>query len=119
MGLRGQPYCGTASSWREGTRYATLEYEEVERVEMVKGAKKVQGGYILEYPVVRFIENDGEMMEFEVSFEDRGIAHHTRFDAREITRAVLPYLRKNAVISHAVDEFVQTGTVDIDSLPER
>ncbi len=105
--------------WREGNRYATLEYEEVERVEMVKGAKKIQGGYILEYPIVRFIENDGEMIEFEASFEDRGMAHHTRFDTLSITRAVLPYLRKNVVIAHAVEEFVQSGMVDIDSLPER
>ncbi|MGF1504821.1 MAG: hypothetical protein ACFB51_06745, partial [Anaerolineae bacterium] len=65
------------------------------------------------------IEDDGEMMEFEVSFEDRGYRHQGRFDALAITREVLPNIKQRAVISTAVEEFVQTGTVDIDSLSHR
>ncbi len=105
--------------WREGRRIATLEYDEVVRVELVKAAKRERNGLLMEYPVVRFIENDGEMMEFEVTFEDRGMVHHARFDARAVTRAVLPYLPSHAVIAPAVTEFVQTGEVDIDLLPGR
>ncbi len=105
--------------WREGSRTATLEYDEVVRVELVKGAQSMPGGYTLEVPVVRFIENDGEMMEFEVTFEDRGMVHHARFDARAITQAVLPHLPGHAVIAPAVTEFVQTGEVDLDLLPGR
>ncbi len=105
--------------WREGRRTATLEYDEVERVDLVRGSKQMRGGRVMYYPVARFIENDGEMMEFEVSFEDRGMIHRSRFDARAITATALPYLRPNAIIAPAVDEFVQTGMVDVDSLPER
>lgn len=105
--------------WREGRRTATLEYDEVVRVELVKGAESMPGGFTLEYPVVRFIENDGEMMEFEVTFEDRGMVHHARFDARAIAQATLPHLPPHAVIAPAVTEFVQTGEVDLDLLPGR
>ncbi|HEC23822.1 MAG TPA: hypothetical protein ENI95_12990 [Chloroflexi bacterium] len=105
--------------WREGKRLATLEYDEVERVELVREEKRLPDGMLMYYPVVRFIENDGEMMEFEVSFEDRGMIHRGRFDARAIAAAVLPYLRQTAIITPAVDEFVRTGMVDIESLPER
>jgi hypothetical protein len=106
-------------TWREGRRIATLEYEEVERVELVRGSKGMREGRVMFYPVVRFIEDDGEMMEFEVSFEDRGMFHHARFDARAITGAVIPHLRQRALVAQAVEEFVRTGTVDIDRLPER
>lgn len=105
--------------WREGKRLATLEYEEVERVDLVRGEKRMRGSTIVNFPVVRFIENDGEMMEFEISFEDRDYVYHSRFDARAITEAVLPYLQQQAVIAHEVDEFVHTGMIDIDHLPER
>ncbi len=104
--------------WREGKRIATLEYEEVERVELVKDSQLFPGGLVLTYPVVRFIENDGEMMEFEVAFEDRGMVHHSRFDGLGIARAAVPYLT-HAVISPALDEFLRTGEVDVDALPER
>jgi hypothetical protein len=105
--------------WREGTRSATLEYDEVERVELVKDQERHPGGLALEFPVVRFVEDDGEMIEFEVSFEDRGLEHRARFDARAITAAVLPYVRSRAVVAPTVDEFVNTGLVDVDGLLER
>lgn len=106
-------------TWREGRRIATLEYPEVERVELVKDHKTTRSGATLAFPVVRFIEDDGEMMEFEISFEDRGRVHHARFDARGITEATLPHLPSRAVIDPAVREFVRTGEVDIDLLPAR
>jgi hypothetical protein len=106
-------------TWREGNRVATLNYEEIERVDLVRGQKILRDGRALSYPVVRFIEDDGEVMEFEVSFEDRDMLHHSRFDAQAITAAVTPYLQQRAVIPEAIREFVATGTVDIDSLPER
>jgi hypothetical protein len=105
--------------WREGPRIATLEYEEVERVELLKTQRRHETGNILEYPVVRFVESDGEMMEFEVSFEDRGMVYHAQFDARGITAAVVAHVRSHAVITPDVEEFINTGEVDIDSLPER
>ncbi len=105
--------------WREGPRIATLEYDEVERVDLVRGQRRHESGGVVEYPVVRFIEDDGEMMEFEVSFEDRGMVHHARFDARAIAEAVLPYIRSHAVVASAIDELLRTGEVDIDALPER
>lgn len=105
--------------WREGARTATLEYDEVERVELVRGHARQPGGSVMDFPVVRFIENDGEMMEFEVSFEDRGMVHHARFDAKAIAAAVLPHVRSHAMVAPSVDEFVNTGVVDIDALPER
>ncbi len=106
-------------TWREGRRIATLEYDEVVRVELVKDVKTTRRGPALEYPVIRFIENDGEMMEFEISFEDRGMVHYGRFDARGITEATLPHLPAHAVVAPAVEEFVRTGEVDIDLLPAR
>ncbi|NDJ35337.1 MAG: hypothetical protein GYB64_11785 [Chloroflexi bacterium] len=105
--------------WREGGRTAALEFDEVVRVELLRDEKRVDNDFMLAYPVVRFIEDDGEMMEFEVSFEDRGYRHQGRFDALAITREVLPHINQRAVISTAVEEFVQTGTVDIDSLSHR
>ncbi len=106
--------------WREGSRSATLEFAEVERVVMVKDYKPVSEDFTLAYPVVRFIENDGEMMEFEVSFEDRGYTHHGRFDALSITRSVLRVLQgRNVDIAPPVQEYIRSGIVDIDALPER
>ncbi len=105
--------------WREGPRIATLEYDEVERVEMVRGHRRTREGFVVQFPVVRFIENDGEMMEFEVSFDDHGRVYYGRFDAQAILEAVLPYLRQQAVIAPAVDEYLTTGMVDIDGLAER
>ncbi|GAB4475057.1 MAG: hypothetical protein Kow00124_15650 [Anaerolineae bacterium] len=105
--------------WREGRRIATLEYDEVERVELVRARKATPEGAVMSFPVVRFIENDGEMMEFEVTFDDRGMIHRSRFDARAIAAAVLPYLPAQAVIAPAVTEFIQSGEVDIEGLPER
>lgn len=105
--------------WREGPRIATLEYDEVERIELVRDRKRHRDGSMIQFPVVRFIENDGEMMEFEISFDDHGKVHYGRFDAHAITQAVLPYLRNQAMVSPMVDEFVSTGMVDIDGLSER
>jgi hypothetical protein len=105
--------------WREGKRTATLEYDEVERVEMVRQHKKVRGNLEMDFPIVRFVEDDGEMMEFECSFEDRGLIHRSRFDTHAITSSVLPYLPDTAIVDQAVSEFVQTGTVDIDRLAEQ
>ncbi len=105
--------------WREGRRTATVEYDDVVRVELVKDHDQRRGDITVTYPVVRFIENDGEMMEFEVTFEDRGMIHQSRFDARAITAAVLPHLPAHAVVAPAVKEFVRTGEVDTDLLPER
>jgi hypothetical protein len=105
--------------WREGRRTATLEYGEVERVEMVRRHKKLRGNLEMDYPIVRFIEDDGEMMEFECSFEDRGLIHQSRFDTHAITSSVLPHLPDTAIVDQAVGEFVQTGTVDIDRLAEQ
>jgi hypothetical protein len=106
-------------TWREGPRVATLEYNEVERVDLVRDKIPARGGGEINFPVVRFIEDDGEMMEFEVSFDDEGTIRHGRFDAHAITQAVLPYVKDHAVISAAVDEFVRTGFVDIDGLAQR
>jgi len=105
--------------WREGTRSATLEYAKVERVELVKDREHHPGGLVLEFPMVRFVEDDGEMMGFEISFEDRGLVHRARFDGRGIAAAVLPFVHPHAVIAPAVDESLSTGLVDIDGLPER
>jgi hypothetical protein len=105
--------------WREGRRTATVEYDDVVRVELVKDHDQRRGGITVTYPVVRFIENDGEMMEFEVTFEDRGMIHQGRFDARAITAAVLPHLPAHAVVAPTVKDFVRTGEVDTDLLPER
>ncbi|NDJ53520.1 MAG: hypothetical protein GYB68_10600 [Chloroflexi bacterium] len=105
--------------WREGNRIATLEFDEVERIDVVKDEKRVQSGMTMVYPVVRFVENDGEMMEFEISFEDRGMVHHSRFDTQAITRSVLPYVRHQARVAPAVEDFVNSGQIDIDGLPER
>jgi hypothetical protein len=104
--------------WREGKRTASLEYKDVIRVDFVKG-QEPRGEYTLEYPIVRFIESDGEMMEFDVTFEDRGMIHKSRFDARGITAAVLRYLPPHVVITPTLDEFVQTGEVDLDLLANR
>jgi hypothetical protein len=104
--------------WREGKRTATLEYKDVIRVDFVK-AQEPRGEYTLEYPIVRFIESDGEMMEFDVTFEDRGMIHKSRFDARAITAAVLRYLPPHVVITPTLDEFVQIGEVDLDLLANR
>ena len=106
-------------TWREGRRIATLDYEEVVRVDLVRSYKTLRDGQEMVFPVVRFVEDDGEVMEFEISFDDRGMVHQARFDARAITGAVLPHLQQRAVISDTVQEFVATGTVDIDALPER
>jgi len=107
--------------WREGKRTATLEFAEVERVIMVKDYRKFSEDFTMTYPVVRFIENDGEMMEFEVAFEDRGYTHPSRFDTRGITQSVLRHLRSRSKIdiSPAVDEFVRAGVIDVDQLPDR
>jgi hypothetical protein len=105
--------------WREGPRSAVLEYDEVVRVDFVRDAKTVRGGAVLEYPVIRFVEEDGEAMEFEVTFEDRGFIHQALFDARGIASAVLPHLPQHVIVSPALDEFLQTGEVDIDLLPQR
>ncbi|MBN1120356.1 MAG: hypothetical protein JXJ17_04710 [Anaerolineae bacterium] len=104
--------------WREGKRTATLEYKDVIRVDFVKG-QETRGEFTLEYPIVRFIESDGEMMEFDVTFEDRGMIHKSRFDARGITATVLRYLPPHVVITPTLDEFVQTGEVDLDLLANR
>lgn len=105
--------------WREGHKTAAVEFGKVVRVELVKDREERRGTFDIEYPVVRFIENDGEMMEFDVTFEDRGEIHAARFDARGITAAVLPHLPRHAVIAPAVSEFVHTGEVDLDLLPAR
>ena len=104
--------------WREGQRVATLEYKDVIRVDFVK-AQEQHGEYTMEYPVVRFIESSGEMMEFDVTFEDRGMIHKSRFDARGITAAVLRYLPDHVVLTPTLDEFVRTGEVDLDILANR
>lgn len=104
--------------WREGPKVATMEFDEIERVELVRDSKRV-AGMDMEFPVVRFIETDDEIVEFEITFEDRGMIHQARFDARSITEAVLPYIRNHAVISHDVDEFVNTGMVDLEALHNR
>lgn len=106
-------------TWREGKRLAILEYEEVVRVDLVRDQQRHRDGVNILFPVVRFIENDDEVMEFEVTFEDRGRIHPSRFDARAITAAVLPHLPDHVVISPTLTDFVQTGEVDIDLLPER
>jgi hypothetical protein len=105
--------------WREGRRTATLEYDEIERVEMVRQHKKLRGNLEMDFPIVRFVEDDGEMMEFECSFEDRGLIHRSRFDTHAITSTVLPYLPDTAIVDQAVSEFVQSGMVDIDRLAEQ
>jgi hypothetical protein len=105
--------------WREGQRLATLEFDEVERVELVRDRLRRPSGRLVDFPVVRFVENDGEMMEFEVSFDDNGVIHNSRFDAHEITQAVLPHVRDHAAVTPAVDEFVKTGYIDVDKLPKR
>jgi hypothetical protein len=105
--------------WREGQKLATLEFNEVERVELRKDKIRRPSGKVIEFPVVRFIENDDEMMEFEISFDDNGVIHHSRFDAHRITKAVLKYVKKTADITPEVQEFVKTGYVDIDALPKR
>jgi uncharacterized protein (DUF58 family) len=105
--------------WREGRRIATLEFDEVVRVEIVRDARRTRRGTTYLYPLVRFIENDGEVMEFEVTFEDRGHIHLSRFDARAIAAAVLPHLPPHVVISPTLHDFIQSGEVDIDLLPER
>ena len=104
--------------WREGPKVATMEFDEVERVELVRDTKRVSG-MMMEFPVVRFIENDDEIVEFEVTFEDRGMLLQARFDAQGITEAILPHIRNHAVISPDVDEFVKTGMVDLDALHDR
>lgn len=105
--------------WREGRKTATIDFSKVVRIELVKDQEARRGTFDLEYPVVRFIENDGEMMEFDVTFEDRGNIHSSRFDARGITAAVLPHLPQHVVIAPTVSEFVHTGEVDLDLLPGR
>lgn len=105
--------------WREGRKVAVMEYNELERADLVKVNKRVRGGHQMAYPIVRFIENDGEVIEFDVSFEDRGLVHRSRFDALAIAHAVLHYVGNQVLVAPALDEFIQTGLVDIDSLPER
>ena len=105
--------------WREGKRTATLIYDEVVRVELVKGHKKLRDGSLMTFPVVRFIESDGEMMEFDVTFEDQGRLHRSRFDSRAITSTVLPYLPQHIVLAPTLDEFLRSGEVDIDLLPDQ
>lgn len=106
--------------WREGGRSATLEFAEVEKVLMVKDQKPVTEDFTLAYPVVRFIENDGEMMEFEVTFEDRGFTHHGRFDTLNITKTVLRHLQGQRIeVSQQVQDYIRSGLIDIDSLPNR
>lgn len=106
--------------WREGSRSATLEFAEVERVMLVKDHKAVSEDFTLAYPVVRFIENDGEMMEFEVTFEDRGYTHHGRFDTLSITRTVLGHLQgRNVDVAPQIQDYIRSGMIDIDTLPDR
>lgn len=105
--------------WREGRKTATLEFEDVERVDLVRAVKRVGRDRSMAYPIVRFIERSNEMIEFEVSFEERGMVHHSRFDAYAITQAAVPHVRSHALIAQSVEDFLQSGTVDIDSLPER
>ncbi len=106
-------------TWQEGQRAAVLDFERVQRVDLVKGCKTHRSGEVGCYPVVRFVEENGDMMEFEVSFDDRGLIHHARFDALGITRAVLPHLHHHVLVSGAVTDFVSTGEVDIAGLPTR
>lgn len=105
--------------WREGKRIAIINYEDVLRVELVKATEVRRDGVEVMFPVIRFIERSGEMMEFEVTFEDRGMVHQSRFDGFAIAAAVLPNLSGQAIISPSLEEFLQTGEVDIDLLPDR
>ena len=105
--------------WQEGTRVATLEYHEVERVEMVRGRRRRRGAPASEFPIIRFIEEDGEMLEMEVVTEDSNTPPSRHFDVHGITQAVLPYLRGYAEITPDVDDFVEHGLVDLDALPGR
>lgn len=105
--------------WQEGKRKATVDFADVVRVELVRDREQRRSGETVEFPIVRFIENDSEVVEFEVPFEDRGVVRRARFDARGITQAVLPHLPPHAVIAPTVKEFAQTGEVDLDLLPER
>lgn len=105
--------------WREGNRFASLEFDEVVRVEMLRQGVSMSTGIVVYYPIVRFIEGDGEMMEFEVSFDDRGYRHLARFNTQGLTGAVLPYLGDSTVIAPSVVEFVRSGLVDIETLPDR
>ena len=106
-------------TWREGKATATTEFEDVVRVELVKDTHVLRSGRTAFYPVVRFIESNGEMLEFEATFEDRGYIHTSRFDARAITKAALPHLPQHAVIAPQVEDFARTGTVNVDTLPDR
>jgi len=105
--------------WREGSKVATTELSDIVRVELVKGHREKPGGFVMSYPVVRFIETSGDMMEFEVTFEDRGFMHHSRFDARAIAAEVMRYLPQHVVTSPTLGEFIRSGEVDIDLLPDR
>jgi hypothetical protein len=105
--------------WQEGARIATLEYHEVERVEMVRGRRRRRGAPASEFPIIRFIEDDGEMLEMEVVTEDSNTPPSRHFDVHGITQAVLPYLRGYAEITPDVDDFVEHGLVDLDALPRR
>ena len=105
--------------WREGSKVATTELSDIVRVELVKGQREKPGGFVMSFPVVRFIETSGDLMEFEVTFEDRGFIHHSRFDARAIAEAVMRSLPQHVVTSPTLAEFIRTGEVDIDLLPER
>jgi hypothetical protein len=105
--------------WREGGKVATTEIGDIVRVELVKDYEQKRGGFTMAFPVIRFIETSGEMMEFEVTFEDRGFVHHSRFDARAIAREVMRYLPQHVVTSPTLGEFLRSGEVDIDLLPER
>ncbi len=105
--------------WQEGTRITTLEYHEVERVEMVRGRRRRRNASSLEFPIIRFIENDGEMLELEVVYEDANTPPSRHFDVYGITQAVLPYLQGYAEITPDVEDFVEHGMVDLDTLPKR
>jgi len=105
--------------WREGSKVATTELSDIVRVELVKGQREKPGGFVMSFPVVRFIETSGDLMEFEVTFEDRGFVHHSRFDARAIAAEVMRYLPQHVVTSPTLAEFIRTGEVDIDLLPDR
>jgi hypothetical protein len=91
----------------------------VERVEMVRGRRRRRSAPSLEYPIIRFIEDDGEMLELEIVTEDGTVPPSRHFDVRAITQAVLLYLRGYAEITPDVDDFVEHGLVDLDALPKR
>jgi len=105
--------------WQDGTRTTTLEYHEVERVEMVRGRRRRRNAPSLDYPIIRFIEEDDEMLELEVVTEDANVPPSRQFDVHGITQAVLPYLRGYAEITPDVDDFVEHGLIDLDALPKR